>query len=50
MIKGAPDPAAMSRGFAHVIDESGKDYHYPSEYFVAVEIPLAATGAFFGAS
>lgn len=45
-----PDPAAASRGFVRVLDESGEDYLYPSEYFVAVELPQAAIGAFAEAS
>jgi hypothetical protein len=43
-----PDPVAASRGFVRVIDESGEDYLYPSECFVAVELPEAATRAFAG--
>jgi len=45
-----PDPVAASRGFVRVIDESGEDYLYPSECFVAVELPQAAARAFAGAS
>lgn len=45
-----PDPVAASRGFVRVIDESGEDYLYPSDRFVAVELPRAATRAFAGAS
>ncbi len=45
-----PDPVAASRGFVRVIDESGDDYLYPSDSFVAVELPQAAVRAFAGAS
>jgi hypothetical protein len=45
-----PDPVAASRGFVRVIDESGEDYLYPSDRFVAVELPLAAARVFAGAS
>jgi len=45
-----PDPVAASRGFVRVIDESGEDYLYPSECFVAVELPQAAARVFAGAS
>ncbi len=45
-----PDPAAASRGFVRVIDESGEDYLYPSDRFVAVELPQAAARVFAGAS
>jgi len=44
-----PDPVAASRGFVRVIDESGEDYLYPSECFVAVELPQAAARVFAGA-
>jgi hypothetical protein len=29
-----------------VIDESGEDYHYPSEYFVPITLPEAAEKVF----
>ncbi len=45
-----PDPVASSRGFVRVIDESGEDYLFPSDFFVAVELPQAAVRAFAGAS
>ncbi len=45
-----PDPVAASRGFVRVIDESGEDYLYPSDCFVAVELPEAASRVFAGAS
>jgi hypothetical protein len=44
-----PDPVAASRGFVRVVDESGEDYLYPSECFVAVELPQAAARVFAGA-
>jgi hypothetical protein len=44
-----PDPVAASRGFVRVIDESGEDYLYPSDRFVAVELPQAAARVFAGA-
>ena len=34
-----PDAEAERHHFVRVIDESGKDYLYPQEYFVAVELP-----------
>jgi hypothetical protein len=34
-----PDQAAAQVGYLRVIDESGEDYLYPAEYFVAVELP-----------
>ncbi len=44
-----PDSVAASRGFVRVIDESGEDYLYPTGYFVAVELPEAASRVFAGA-
>ena len=41
-----PDPVATSRGFVRVVDESGEDYLYPAEYFVAVELPQSAARVF----
>jgi hypothetical protein len=48
--RSLPDPAATSLGFVRVVDESGEDYLYPSEYFVAVELPQAAANVFADAS
>jgi hypothetical protein len=45
-----PDPVAAARGFVRVIDESGEDYLFPSDYFVAVELPQAVASAFAGGS
>lgn len=40
------DPVAAARGFVRVIDESGEDYLYPADYFVAIDLPQEAVGAF----
>ena len=40
------DPVANNHGQIRIIDESGEDYLYPEEYFVAVELPKAAEDAF----
>jgi len=48
--RALPDEVAEARGFVRVIDESGEDYLYPSERFVAVELPQAAVSAFAGTS
>jgi hypothetical protein len=45
-----PDSDAAAKGFVRVIDESGEDYLYPSDFFVAVKLPRAAARAFAGAS
>ncbi len=33
-----PDSVASEDGYIRVIDESGEDYLYPSEYFLPIEI------------
>lgn len=45
-----PDPAAAAKGLVRVVDESGEDYLYPSERFVAVELPKDAVDALLAAS
>ena len=35
------DRTAALDGYSRVIDESGEDYLYPAEYFVAVRLPVA---------
>ncbi|MDP8982307.1 MAG: hypothetical protein M3O35_17150 [Acidobacteriota bacterium] len=37
-----PDRTADREGYVRLIDESGEDYLYPAEYFVAVKVPVAA--------
>lgn len=44
------DPQAASLGLVRVIDESGEDYLFPTEFFVPIKLPRAATRAFAGAS
>ena len=34
-----PDEEATKDGDVRIIDESGEDYLYPAEYFVAVALP-----------
>ena len=41
-----PDRKAASEGYLRVIDESGEDYLYPSEFFVPVRLPAATVRAF----
>jgi len=36
-----PDAEAESEGDIRVIDESGEDYLYPTQWFVALEVPKA---------
>ena len=45
-----PDPAASAKGFVRVVDESGEDYLYPADHFVAVDLPQAAVDALLAAS
>lgn len=40
-----PDRAAEARQLMRVIDESGEDYLYPEDCFVAVDLPVAAARA-----
>ena len=34
-----PDSAAAADGYLRVVDESGEDYLYPADYFVAIDLP-----------
>ena len=45
-----PDSVAMARNFVRVIDESGEDYLYPQELFVAIDLPQSAVEAFGAAA
>lgn len=36
-----PDREAAREGYLRVVDESGEDYLYPSDLFVAVRLPAA---------
>lgn len=40
-----PEPEAGKRGLLRVIDESGEDYLYPEELFVAIDLPKAVAEA-----
>jgi hypothetical protein len=37
-----PDTAAARDDYLRVIDESGEDYLYPADYFVVIDVPVAA--------
>jgi hypothetical protein len=41
-----PDPVGAARGFVRIVDESGEDYLYPADRFVAVDLPQEAAGVF----
>ena len=36
-----PDARAAEHQLVRVVDESGEDYLYPADYFVAIELPQA---------
>lgn len=40
-----PDPTAEARRLMRVVDESGEDYLYPANYFVAVKLEEPARRA-----
>ena len=44
------DRPATKHNLIRVIDESGEDYLYPASYFVAIDLPKAATSAFISMS
>jgi hypothetical protein len=45
-----PDEDAEADGDMRVVDESGEDYLYPSEYFVLVELPKAVENSLLRAA
>ena len=45
-----PDKIAEREGHLRVVDESGEDYLYPAEYFVAIEVPKEAAQSLLLAS
>ena len=40
-----PDEEAAMHGHIRVVDESGEDYLYPQEFFVAIELPQSVRRA-----
>jgi hypothetical protein len=40
-----PDDRAAEHGMLRVVDESGEDYVYPSDYFLPIELPQAVEEA-----
>ena len=32
------DPDAVAEGYIRIVDESGEDYQYPENFFVAIEL------------
>jgi hypothetical protein len=45
-----PDPDAERGGEVRVVDESGEDYLYPADWFVALQIPKAVRNSLLKAS
>jgi hypothetical protein len=45
-----PDPDAERHGHLRVIDESGEDYLFAAERFVAIEVPAAVRASLLKAS
>jgi len=45
-----PDEPSAADGYIRVIDESGEDYLYPQDYFVAIELPQAVQKALLSAA
>ena len=43
-------PVANETGFLRIVDESGEDYLYPSDYFVVVEVSRDAEAALLQAA
>ncbi|HWG70813.1 MAG TPA: hypothetical protein VN692_15470 [Steroidobacteraceae bacterium] len=40
-----PDTKAERTGYLRIIDESGEDYLYPAQRFVAAELPISTRRA-----
>ena len=40
-----PDDAGAKDNFLRVIDESGEDYLYPSDFFMTIDLPKSAETA-----
>ncbi len=47
LYEAIPDPKAEKYQQIRVIDESGEDYLYPKELFVAIELPKPIEEAIF---
>ena len=40
-----PDARAARTGYLRIIDESGEDYLYPSQLFIAADLPVSTRRA-----
>jgi len=45
-----PDAAAAEDGYLRVVDESGEDYLYPADYFLAIELTQTLEKALLSAA
>ncbi len=45
-----PDPEAEKAGDIRIVDESGEDYLYPADWFVAIDVPKAVQASLLKAS
>ena len=45
-----PDEASAADGYVRIIDESGADYLYPQDYFIAIDLPQAVQKALLSAA
>ncbi len=45
-----PDKQAQRDGDLRIVDESGEDYLYPANWFVALKVPQAVKSSFLRAS
>lgn len=48
--RALPDEAAAADGLIRIVDESGEDYVYPADLFVAIELPQAVEKALMPAA
>jgi hypothetical protein len=48
--KLVPDKVASGHGLVRIVDESGDDYLYPADYFMAIKLPRAVEKAVHMAS
>ena len=40
------DPKGEAKSLVRIVDESGEDYLFPADYFVAIQVPAEASVAF----
>ena len=50
LYRQVPDEKAAQHGMIRVVDESGDDYLYPSDYFISVELPAQTEKAVISAA